>query len=496
MMKILDVFLGIAAFLLVVSNIIFNYFGYFFTGDTISYIYYSLYYSVGGPLEIFIKHTELWPPLISILFGFLRELPISILSQGRVYTFFILVLIIVVTYLLSRKIVDDTIQQIALVALALFSSSQILIFRSAIPEALFVFLWVSSIYWFLNFIDTKKQLPLFLFIIHASLIPLSRYLGIGILFGFTISAFIFYLLHRKEKYSFYVLISLVLLIFTPITLYLLKNKALTDVYLRSGDIPFVKGGLLFFFLQNNSSFIKDMSIPGILAFIFGFNITWNKLKYYLLQIILITVVGYQIMLTLSSQKYRIVENFPSRFISPTYPILVLGLILLGSYFTLIFPRVKKISFITKLILIIFLGFHTYLTISNTIVQKYSSYNYVEEPKYSGVISRLCKLYPDKKRLIFMQPNSRNWVAHALRYYCIPIEDIPIKEEFYIAKKNSVIYSPYILKYDNLKDVTPDQSPHIPLIYNTGGRKDIKVYLVEEDTKINVNEEVKKLNPLD
>lgn len=224
MMKIFDAFLGFSALLLVVSNIIFNFFGFYFTGDTISYIYYSLYYSVGGPLEVFIKHTELWSPLSAILFGFLRELPISILSQERVYTFFILILLIIITYLLSGKITDNIIQRIVLVAMALFSSSQILIFRSAIPEALFVFLWLSSIYWFLNFINTEKQLPLFLFIIHAGLIPLSRYLGIGILFGFSLNALIFYLLHRKEKYSFYVFISLVLLIFTPYFSIYLKIK--------------------------------------------------------------------------------------------------------------------------------------------------------------------------------------------------------------------------------------------------------------------------------
>lgn len=495
-MKIFEILLGIAASLSVISNVIFNFFGFYLTGDTVSYIYYSLFYSVGGPIEVFIKHTELWPPLISILFGFLRELPISILSQERVYVLFTLLFIILVTYLLSVKVTEKILYRIVIVALSLFSSIQVLILRSAIPEALFILLWISSIYWLITFVTTKNQLTLFLFIIHASLIPLSRYLGIGVLFGFLLSSLFLYPFFKKEKYSIYILTSATFLIMSPIIFYLLKNKLLTDIYLRSGDPQLTKENLMFFFLQNNYSFLKDMSIPGIFALLFGFNITWDRTKHILLKIALTTLIGYQILLTISSQKFRIIENFPSRFISPTYPVIVFILILVGSYVAFKIPKIRKVAFITIPALTIFLFLLAYQTILNTKMQIQSNYNYVEEPKYSGVVNKLCKLYPDKKRFIFMQPASRNWVAHALRYYCMPIEDIPVKEDFYIVQKKSVIYSPYILRYDTLEDVTFDQSPHIPLIYNTGGRKDIKIYLVKEDTKINVSDEIKKLGPLD
>jgi len=239
-------FTGTSAGLLIFVNLLFVFNGFYFTGDTIFYTNYSFSSSPGNILPVFIKESELWPPLTSIIFNLLHMLPVSIMSQHKLYVFFVAISTIIATFLVCSKLTTKKIEVVTITSLCLFSSLQALLFRSAIAEPLFVFLWMIAVYCLFNFLVSKKSFFLFLFILFASLVPLARYTGVGVLFGFYALLVIFYFFKFKsQKYSFYILVSAVLLSFVPIGLYLFKNLITSGVIGRSGEIQSIQASPFF-----------------------------------------------------------------------------------------------------------------------------------------------------------------------------------------------------------------------------------------------------------
>lgn len=476
---------AVSAGILIIMNLLFASKGFYFTGDTIFYTNYSFSSNPGDIVPVFIKHSELWPPLTSIVFNLFHIFPVSIMAQHKIYVLLVSLATIAVTFLIAKKFTLNKGEVIIITSLSLFSSLQALLLRSAIAEPLFVFLWLASVYWLFKLLQSKKPFLLFLLILSLGLIPLARYAGVGTLLGFYILGVLYFLRHKSEKYAFYILFSIILLSSIPLGLYLLKNLATSGVIARSGDMRATILDPFFSFMSVNGAFQKDVIIPFLLALIVGFKLNWDKNKLLILGISAATFFGYQIMLTLSNMRYNVIENFPSRFISPTYPIFLLGTVAGGAYLAHAFSIFKRIFLIAPFVLTFFFGYQIYLTGNKMIYEVKSQYNYIEEPKYSGTIKKLCNLYPDKQRYVYT-PSNYKWVALSLDYYCLPATIVPTDRDYFELEKGKILYSSYSFDYPTLKDVTPDESPKSKPLYKTGdtnGSQVIKIYLVEDKTKL-------------
>jgi len=487
----------ILSIILIGVNLLFVWNGFYFTGDTISYFDYAVQARPGNILQVFIIHSELWPPLTALCFNLLKILFHNTYQLHHIYVISIFLSTLFVVYKITAIFTTNKAIQLSATAICLFGSVQAYLFRSAIAESLFVLIWLVSIYGLVSFINTNKEKYAFLFIFSSMLLPLARYIGIGILIiQSLIFAYFVFFRNRQLKYKFLILMNSLVLIFLPIGLYLFKNKVATQVFMRSGDPQLVKASLFSFFLEQNYSFIGDMTLPIIVMFFLGAQVIWNKSSRIWVFVITASLVFYQGFLLASISKYRIIENFPSRFTSPTYPLLLLLVLLIGSFATYRLRYFRKFAFLGLIITIIFLGRQISLAAQRFNIEATSGFTFVQEPKYTKQVMDLCNISPGNKRYIFIQGSSRNWVGQSLRYYCSPITQISADSISYDLPKDSIVLTPYPLQSSSLEDMTPNEKPIYPSVYNMGGKTDIKVYRVNKNTQLDVAGTVKTLKLLD
>lgn len=193
------------------------------------------------------------------------------------------------------------------------------------------------------------------------------------------------------------------------------------------------------------------------------------------------------MLAFSIMKYSLYENFPSRYVSVTYPLLLLIFVGLGSFVSRYIPKIINNTFykaVRYLVIVVFLIFQIcfcFVDIKRVIV---SEYNLNEEPKYSGVIRRLCNRYLNRERYIYVKENIQ-WIAQSLKYYCLPAVIVPVDRAYFDIPKNSVIITPYLMDDSRLINVTLDQKPKTKVFYESAGKKPLYTYLNDLDYRLTI-----------
>lgn len=476
----------VAAILLPPLYVISLIYGFYFSGDTISFLQFGTGAGKFKLWDVFIIHGNQWPPLPAIFYNLLQFLPGGFIAEQKAYLLIFFFVNLFACYFLVKRYSNSFAERVIVTSLILFSSSQILLLRVSLADVQFMATWILALVFLDYFIQTKKEKYVALFIIPAGLIPLTRYAGIIVTLSLSCFLFIFSIInHKVRKFSIYFIASAVIFTLIPISFYLFRNFVLTRELTGFYDPQFESVKLSGIFLDRVELIINDIALPFLVALIFGTRIVWRK--DYSIRIILFSfsILTYLSVIIIQQLRYRVTEFIPSRYNSPFYPVLMLIGLLIGSWLAAKYINFKRIPKIFVLLLTLFFFGLIYNTSLNQFISElgFSSYR-IPEAAYSNDIQQFCNTLPDKKRYLFLQYDSRNWVAQSLYFFCRPIDWITMTSEKVTLPKDSLIFSPYELTITGLKK--------IKTYY---GRKNINLYLVELDTELNIKKEITKLSSI-
>lgn len=473
----------LAALLLPVLYLFSIMHGFYFTGDTVSFLQFATAAEKFRFWDVFLIHLNPWPPLTAIFYNLLQFLPGGYITEQKFYLIFFFLLTLFSCYFLVKEYSNNLLNRIIHTSLIMFSSLQVLLFRVSLADILFMAGWILSLLFLNYFIQTKKEKYVALFLIPASLIPLTRYAGLTVTLTLSALLVIFSIINlRTKKYSIYFIILAAIFTLIPISLYLFRNLIATHLIFGYYDPQFEGTNRLYILLDRIKLILNDISLPFLIMALFGTKIAWKKDYLSKIIIFIVPILIYLSVIIIQQFRYRVTEFIPSRYTSPFYPILLLVALLVGSWLSSKFSVIKKIPKV-GIFLITFLFFITiYYSSINYFTSELGLSSYrMPEAEYSYDVQKLCNLLPNKKRYLFLQYDSRNWVAQATYYFCQPIERIAMTEEKISLPKDSVIISPYELTISGIKKI---KTHH--------GRKDINLYLVESEAELNIKKEVAKL----
>lgn len=453
--------------------------GFYFTGDTISSLETALHNPPGSIFQVFKWHYAVWPPGLAFIFNFLSALPFSIISQNQIYVFLISVLNVLIVYLITKNITESVVLRIAIISLSLFSGIQSLLFLSAIAEPMFIFFWLSTIYLIERFLEVKQERYIFLLIGAMSMVTLSRYAGIWVNLTLMFILLLFVFFDRKRKYSAKFIIVSMILAWMPIIIYLVKN-ALTDVSIFGHyDLQFKDRTVSMISTDLFKKLIEDLKIPLTAGLLIGTLTAWSRQIRNILILSLTSSLVYLVGLVASQTKYRVYEHFPSRLSSVAYPEALLATVAIGSFLFWKYPKIKTISTIILIPIILFFGYQSSISFQRLNMELKTNHMWIPEIENSQDIRRLCR-GKTKNKYLFIQESSRNWVGQSLKFYCLPIDKIPLDRPLMKIPQNALIDTPYKLTIPNLKTEE---------VY--GNEYRIYVYQTETPIEFNIQEELSK-----
>lgn len=471
-------------------------YGFYFTGDTITFFVPAYPGHKGDLLAVFAWFYPSFPPFISFVFNLFRLLPISFISQHHLYLIVSTMLSLLVTTLIAKKITSIKKWQLILVSLLLFTGSQSLLFLAALSEPLFIFFWLGAIFATERFISTKKERYLLFFILFAALMPITRYIGIFVVASIELVIIVFTFLNRRErKYSIPFVFTSLILAWVPILMTMVRNHLLAQSFFGHFDKQFqpmliVLSGLLGDFSGSLISG-RDLILIFLIGPIIGTQIKWNKSIKNFTILSSLSVLFYYINLIIILTNYRNEQALPFRYFAVAYPILLLLTIGLGSYFVQRFPKLHKVTLISLIIVVIVLGnelmnsvnrFTSEIKSPQSIVT--GGMNIHAGAEHSADIRRFCR-GKTKNKYLLLQESSRNWVAQSLSFYCQPIENISMKQPAVELPKDSLVYSPYKLT-----------DPKMEIADTYQGTKQVILYKTKDLMVLDISEIVKKLHFLD
>ncbi len=460
--------------------------GFYLTGDTISALDISHNFAPGSIFQVFKWNYAVWPPGLAFIFNLLSILPISIISQNHVYIFGIAILNVFIVYLIARNITQSIILRSAIIALSLFSGIQSLLFLSAIAEPMFVFFWLTTIYLMERFMTVKQERYIFLLIGAMGMMTLSRYSGIWVNLTLILILLLFVLFDRKRNYSAKFIIVSMILAWMPIVIYLTKN-VLTDVSLFGHyDLQFKDRTVSLISIDLLKKLTEDLKIPLVVGLILGSLTVWSKQIRNILILSLASSSAYLIGLVVSQTKYRVYEHFPSRLSSVAYPEALLTSVAIGSLIFWKYPKIKIHSIIILIPIIIFFCYQSFISFQRLNTELKTYHMWIPEIENSQDLRRLCRGKIGNKYL-FIQDSSRKWIGQSLRFYCQPIDKIPLDKPSVKIPQNAFIYTPYKLEIPKVKEIEIYGEEY--RIYGNDYR--IYVYQTEVPINLNIQEELKK-----
>lgn len=483
---ILHQIIFIAAILLPILYLISLMRGFYFTGDTVSFLQFA---SAAGKYkfwDVFLIHLNPWPPLTAIFYNLLQFLPGGYITEQKFYLILFFLITLFSCYFLVKEYFNTISDRIIATSLITFSSLQVLLFLVSLADGQFMAGWILALLFLNYFIQTKKERYVALFLIPASLIPLTRYAGLTVTITLSTLLVISSMINLKtKKYSIFFIILAAIFTLIPISFYLFRNFIATNLIFGYYDPQYEGVSWLNILLDRIKLIISDIWIPFLIITLFGTRITWKK--NYLSRIILfmIPILIYLSVVIIQQYRFRVTEFIPSRYTSPFYPILFLICLLFGSWLSSKFPLIKKIPKTAILIFTLFFFMSLYNSSISYLTLDISPSSYrMPGAEYSYDVQKFCNIIPDKKRYLFLQYDSRNWVAQGIYYFCQPIDRINMTEEKISLPKDSLIISPY--------EITLSGTKKIKTHY---GQKNINLYLIESETELNIKEEIAKLHSI-
>lgn len=487
-MKNFNIILSLLLFLstmIFLLNFIFNLKGFYFSGDTISYLEYSNFGKPGGIRTVFLQHGEYWPPLTAIIFNLFHLLPYSIIVQQKITAMSFLIFAYISSYLLVKNFVDGTVKRIILSSFILFSGNQSLLLNSTMSDPLFMTLWIFSAVTFLSLLKIQKIQYFILFVISISLVALTRYIGIAVVFGFVPASLLAIYLQKDKRYYFYFIPGAILCALIPVSFYIFHTFTKIGYPFGKFDHQFSSVDLLSIIPGRLTQVSQDLWLPSFAALILGVIIPWNKkfkpVIFYLGSFVLI----YFVALFISESKYAIIEYLRSRFFSPAYPFILSCLILFGSFLGTRIDQTKIFKNISLIMIPVILSIlyyqRSYILINNL-------KNYQLSPAgvaYSGKIQQVCNQKPNQKRFSLIQLYSRNWIGQSLYYYCQPITKLYPGSAPVSLEEKDLIFTPY--KINN---------PRIILLQRIDYLKTIYIYEALGSSKLDTIKDIPLLEKLD
>lgn len=484
----------LALAILVIHSIALVY-GFYFTGDTITFFVPAYPGRKGDLLAVFAWFYASFPPFVSFVFNFFRFLPVSFITQHHLYLILSNILSTIAAYLIAKQITTIKKWQIIMLS-SLFIGSQAVLFLTALSEPLFIFMWLSAMLTVERFISTKKERYLLLFTLIAALMPITRYIGIVVVANLEFIVLIFtYLTWKQKKYSPSLVLAVLTLTWVPITMTVIRNQLIAHSFFGHFDNQFLPMlTMMKAFLTNFSIYIisyRDIILV-LTGLLIGAQIKWNKhLKNFTIMCGTSSIVYYLDLIIILS-KYRNESALPFRYYAVGYPILILLSIGLGSLLVDKFPRLTKITTISLIVAAIALGNELSISANRLNAEIKSPQSVIRGEnsgssagaEHSADIRRFCRGKTPNKYLL-IQESSRNWVAQSLNFYCQPINIIPMKEASFQLSKGSLVYTPYKLNIPQLEVVD---------IYQ--GTKEVFLYKANDKITLDTLGISKKLHPLD
>lgn len=473
--------LFILSLILISVNVFIFLKGFYFSGDTVTYLESAMAARRGDLLTTFRWSYNVWTPGLPFIFNFLRFLPISFVSQHQLFVFTTLILNILISFLIAKKITQSKILQSISIGLILFGGVHAFLYQVATSESLFIFSWLLIIYALLNFMITQKERYILLFIIAGWLLTFTRYAGIWVLIGFIPAVLLYTILVKRRNYSIGLIITTLILVWVPITLYLIRNWILSNTFIGVWDKQFVGVTYLSIITNLAGKMISDLSLPFIGSLLLGMRVAWNNKTKYLLYLSGFSVVIYFVTLAWTQTNIRMYDGFGSRYLGVSYPAMFMIGIALGSYFIKRFAKLKNFYLITPVILILILGNQIIISSKNIWQQVKSKQSVIVGVEYSQNIRDFCR-GKTRNKYIFIQGSSRNWVGQSLYRYCQPINYISSDLDEVLLPKGALLYTPYEFTVSDL-----DKTDY----YN--GEKKVNLYKASRELKLSIKEKIKELN---
>lgn len=458
--------------------------GFYFSGDTIYFLQFSTAAEKFKFWNVFLIHLSPWPPLAAIFYNLIQILPGGFITEQKAYLMLFLLLNFLACYLLVKKYGNNLSNRIIITSLILFSSTQVLLLRISLADIQFMAWWILAVYFLDKFIQTREEKYVGLYLIPASLIPLTRYAGIPVTLILSTLLIVFSIINYKtKKYSFGFIILAAIFTLIPISLYLFRNFLLTHSLFGYYDPQFEGVNQFNIILERAKLMINDILLPFIILILLGTKVRWQGKYFSQIFLYSFPILIYLSVIVIQQFKYRVTEFVPSRYTSPFYPLLLVVGLLIGSWLSAKFLLLKKIPNLSILIIILLFFSTIYYSSIRHIISEFRSSSYqIPNAEYSYYIQSFCNFSQDKQRYLFLQYDSRNWVAQSLYYFCKPITWVRMSDEKITLPKDSLIFSPYRLDKASLKKV---KTHH--------GQNDINLYLVESITELNIKEELAKLS---
>lgn len=463
--------------------------GFYFSGDTVSFLQFATAAKKLIFWDVFLIHGDQWPPLPAISYNLLQILPGGFITEQKSYLIIFFLLILSACFLLVKDYYNNFSNRLVLTSLILFSSLQVLILRVSLADIQFMAGWLWAVFFLDKFLTTKQEKYAALYIIPASLIPLTRYAGFIVTLVLSCILLIFSLVnYRTKKFSIYFIILAFFFTLLPFAFYLFRNFMIYHELFGYYDPQFAGITLQSILLPRIELIIRDIALPFLVTLILGTKIIWRR--NYISKILLysIPIVIYMILIVTQQLKYRVTEFIPSRYTSPFYPILLLVGLFAGSWLASKFNMIKKIpNIIILLITFLFFSVIYYSSLKYFITELGFSNYRIPEAQYSYDLQSFCNT--DKKKFLFLQYDSRHWVAHSLYYFCRPITWITMTSDKITLPKDSVVFSPYELTLPQLKKI---KTYHF---FNIEDKVNINLYLTLSSTELNIKKELAKLNSI-
>ena len=459
--------------------------GFYFTGDTISYLQDAMR---GKALTVFIQANPTWPPATALLFNLFQIVSKSVIIQQQVFVIVMLFANGITFYLLVRKFTESKMMSFTLTIIMLLSSIHSLLFLAAMSESFFILLITASIMLLVSYHENNSEASLLLFGITASLLPMSRYIGIYVLFMYSLYLVVEMIKKRGTTYSYYIL-CLLLLMWMPFGLYLFRNKIELGVFMESRKMQLPDIHFFELFVKQNIQIISDMGKSIGVVFLLGYCIPWKRKMKPLLFFSFFVLISYEIGMGISrnlfySNQASLQDNFPSRYMGVIYPLILLIVIVSSSWIMRKLKRIQAFDLAIKAIAIVFLLSIIFSQQQFMKRELYVQLSEVEGADYSLTIKRFCETKNVSARYLLVQETSSNHVARGLKLYCQDIQPLLFVSNISLTK-GDIIFTPYKLP-----------NTFFTAVERYSGTKFVYKYEVINDTIFNAEALRRKLHLLD
>jgi len=466
--------------LLIIFQLVMIYNGVYFLGDTVSYLEIS---SWGKLLTTFILHNSLWPPLFTLWVNLL-DLLFSPPTFALISTLIFFTSSLFFTILLFKEIGLPKKVNLVMSTIVLLSGPLAILMSSFMSEPLLVSLTLVASFFTIKFWKTSQEKWLIGWLIASALVPLSRYLGVSFVIWSSL-ILLFKVLHdwKKNKQVTYsrllVLLSL-MVAWVPLAFFLLKNKVAEGLFLGLRDANTIYS-LSELFFQYLTAVWSDLGYFLLVVFVVGFATQLIVKMHHHFSLLFLSgnAIFYTLFLLIGQIKYYVDPHLPSRYISISYPFIIMTFFLLGSLLRRLLDKQNKLSsnfilyelFFTQLALIFILLFMLFTSFNRFIYEQKGPTSAVLGVYNTHDLKQICASNPS----LLIHPHSRNWILKSTLFLCQ--EKLQVISNNTVIAKDQKILSGYQLDNENLEEYS----------YFDADGYDFYTYMVNGETFLDVED---------